>query len=158
MILFFNDFWKQIPLKIDQQTTYMQDGMLRSASVRSAKTPSDSLKCLQDDPRTPQRRPPGPPRRTQSAHKTPPRRTTTPSGWSQLRLAGLKAAKKPSKLRFWTPWTSNLDPPGFDFKPSIRRFSILQKDRQNAALLLFVLARWRGRSFAALLDNQYIYI
>ena len=52
----------------------MQDGMLRSASIRSAKTPSDSLGCLQDDPKTPQRRPPGRPRRTQSASKTAPRR------------------------------------------------------------------------------------
>ena len=127
--------------------------MLRSASIRSATTASDSLMCFQDDPKTPQRRLPGfsktPAKRSCHGSKPPPRRTTTPSGWSQLRLAGLKAAKKPSKLRFWTPWTSNLDPPGFDFKPSIRRFSILQKDRQNAALLLFVLARWRGRSFAA---------
>ena len=81
--------------------------------------------------------------------KPPPRRTTTPSGWSQLRLAVLKAAKKPSKPRCSTLWTSNLDPPDFDFGPSIRRLSILQKDRQNAALLLFVLARWRGRSFPA---------
>ena len=97
----------------------MQDGMLRSASIRSAKTPTDSLGCLQDDPKTPQRRPPGRPRRTQSAPKTAPRRTTTPSGWSQLRPAAPKVAKKPSKPRFWTLWTSILDPPDLDFGPSI---------------------------------------
>ena len=58
--------------------------------------------------------------------KTPPRRTTTPSGWSQLRPAAPKAAKKPSKPRFWTLRTSILDAPDLDFGPSIRRFSILQ--------------------------------
>ena len=110
----------------NRSTNDMQDGMLRSTSIRSAKTPSDSLRCLQDDPRTPQRRPPGPPRRTQSAPKTLPRRTTTPSGWYQLRPAAPKAAKKPSKPRFWTLQTSILDPPDVDFGPSIRRFSILQ--------------------------------
>ena len=116
------------PSKFNQNrsTNDLQDGMLRSASIRSAKTPSDSFRCLQDDPRTPQRRPPGPPRRTQSALKTLPRRTTTPSGWYQLRPAAPKAAKKLSKPRFWTLPTSMLDPPNLDFGPSIRRFSILQ--------------------------------
>ena len=90
------------------------------------------------------------PKRLQDGSKTPPRRTTTPSGWSQLRPAAPKVAKKPSKLRFWTLRTSILDPPDLDFGPSIRRFSILQTlSCILSYLLLFVLARWRGRSFAA---------
>ena len=100
----------------------------------------NALRC----PKTPQRRPPGSPRRTQSAPKTPPRRLTTPSGWSQLRPAAPKAAKKPSKPRFWTLWTSSLDPPDLDFGPSIRRFSILQ------TLLCYFSIR-RGGGDAALL-------
>ena len=141
----------------------MQDGMLRSTSSRSAKTPSDSLRCLQDDPRTPQRRPPGPPRRTQSAPKTLPRRTTTPSGWYQLRPAAPKAAKKPSKLRFWTLRTSTLDHQDLDFGPFIRRFSILQtlscileyrtqiENRKINKMQLCYFSFWRGGGDAALL-------
>ena len=82
--------------------------------------------------------------------KTPPRRTTTPPGCSQLRPAAPKAAKKTSKPRFWHLQTSIFDAPDLDFGPSIRRFSILQTlSCILSYLLLFVLARWRGRSFAA---------
>ena len=42
------------------------------ASIMSAETPWDCLRCLQDVPKTPQTRPPGPPRRTQDGPpKTP---------------------------------------------------------------------------------------
>ena len=124
--------------------------MSHFASIRSATTPYDVPKSPKDGLLAPQDAPKTHPKRPQDGSKTPPRRTTTPSGWSQLRPAAPKAAKKPSKPRFWTLWTSILDPPDLDFGPSIRRFSILQtlaqeppnsrprcaKTRPNAALEL----------------------
>ena len=86
-------------------------------------------RCLQAALKTPLDAPAWRPRQPRSHPITAPRRprrTTTPSGWSQLRPAAPKAAKKPSKPRFWTLWTSILDAPDLDFGPSIRRFSILQ--------------------------------
>ena len=44
----------------------IQDGMFHLASITSAKTPWDGLRFLQSLPKTPQRRPPGPPKRLQN--------------------------------------------------------------------------------------------
>ena len=43
------------------------------ASIRSPRTPWDGLRCLQDVPKTPHTRPPGPPRRPQDGLPEPPR-------------------------------------------------------------------------------------
>ena len=129
----------------------MQDGMLRSASIRSAKTPSDSLGCLQDDPKTPQRRPPGRPRRTQSASKTAPRRLQDgprhpPDGPNCAQLL-LRPPRSPPSLdfgpsgpRFWTLQTSILDPLYVDFRSS-------RPDKMQLCYFSF----WRGGGDAALL-------
>ena len=95
---------------------------------QNATTPKDSLRCFQDDPETPQRRPPGSPRRTQGATKTAPRRLQDGPRYPQdgpncaqlLQRAprsplGLDFG--PSRPRFWTLQTMFFNPPHFDFNP-----------------------------------------
>ena len=139
----------------------MQDGLLRAASIRSAKTPSDSLGCLQDDPKTPQRRPPGRPRRTQSASKTAPRRLQDgprhpPDGPNCAQLL-LRPPRSPPSLdfgssgpRFWTLQTSILDPLYVDFRSSRPR-NKQKNNRKIDNLQLCYFRTWRGGGDAALL-------
>ena len=109
----FNDFWKQLPFKIDQQMACKMECLIL--------TPFEALQrptMSQDAPKTAFWLPKTHPKRPQDGSKMLTRRLTTPSGWSQLRPAAPKAAKKPSKPRFWTLRTSLLDPPDLDFGPS----------------------------------------
>ena len=151
-----NDFWKQLPFKIDQQMACKMECLILPP-FEAPQRPTMS----QDAPKTASWLPKTHPKRPQDGSKTPPRRTTTPCGWSQLRPAAPKAAKKPSKPRFWTLWTSILDPPDLDFWTILGRFLedfwtniVSNAVGDSTSFILFVLARWRVRSFAALLDFE----
>ena len=120
-----------------------------------AKTPQDASRTATGRPKTPPGRPQDAPRRPQDTPrrpKTPPRR---PQGAQNPPQTTILEGFGPSGPRFWTLQTSIF---GRFWEDFWKTFGLTLFRTPWAILLLcyfsFVLARWRVRSFAALLDKK----